>query len=109
MKKIIMVVMGMFSVASLAHAEILHCKESYQGKPFVQVTIWSDLYGFGALECDYKNPQDQSVVAESYPSQNEYYVVAGHWRSTMPGFQWCSVKDGNQYDTCLFAKREKAK
>jgi len=108
MKKIALILSSMAFVASVANAEVLHCDATYQGKRFVQVTIWSGVDGFGPLECDYKNPGEQNVTVYHYPSQQEYYRVSGNWRSTMPGYQWCAIEDGNSYDTCLFAKREKA-
>lgn len=92
-----------------AYADAVHCDATYKNKPFVQATIWSGIDGFGPAECDYGDTDDGTLIKYEFPSQNQYYKVAGRWKSTMPGFQWCSVKDGNQFSTCLFAKREVAK
>lgn len=91
---------GFFSV--LACAKPLHCDPTYQGKPFVQVTIWSGIDGIGPAECDYKNPHDKQLTVYHLSDKNEYYSVAGDWQSTMPGYRWCTA----QAASCLFAKRE---
>ncbi len=98
---------GLLLLSTTVFADVQHCDATYMGKPFVQATIWSDVDGYGPLECDYKNPGDKSVIAFKYPAADDYYPVRGYWRSTMPGYQWCTVDDNNQFDTCLFAKREK--
>lgn len=107
MKKILLSVLVFLCVGGwkISHAESIHCDAFYQGKPFVQVTIWtSDV--FGRAECDYKNSGDKNLTVFKFPASNEYYVVAGYWRSTMPGTRWCSVEDGDTFESCVFAKRE---
>ena len=99
---------GFLMLSVDAYADVQHCEATYQGKPFVQATIWSDIDGYGPLECDYKNPGDKNVIAYKYPEDDDYYPVRGYWKSTMPGYQWCAVEDGNRYDSCIFAKREKS-
>lgn len=98
---------GLLLLSANVFADVQHCDATYQGKPFVEATIWSGVDGYGPLECDYKNPGDKNVIAFKYPEADDYYPVRGYWRSAMPGYQWCTVDDNNRYDTCLFAKREK--
>ena len=88
----------------ISHAEAIHCEAFYQGKPFVQATILS-APTFGPAECDYKNPGDDELTVYKFPLDKSYYTVSGNWSSTMPGFQWCSVKDGNTFESCRFAER----
>jgi hypothetical protein len=94
------------SCSTGAYAKIIHCEAKYKNKAFVQATIWSGIDGFGPAECDYKNPKDTELISYKFPEQDDYYTVSGNWESTMPGYQWCSVQNGNDFKTCLFAKRE---
>ena len=87
-------------------AETIHCEATYHDKAFLQATIWAGPSGFGEAECDYKNSSDKDYIVYHYSSGEQYYKVSGYWQSTMPGFEWCSIKDGNQFNTCRFAKRE---
>ena len=84
-----------------------HCDATFQGKAFAQVTIWSSIDGYGPTDCVYKNPADQKTIVYHMATNQDYYPVSGNWQSTMPGYQWCSIENGNQFDSCLFAKREK--
>lgn len=105
MKKIMMFLTSALFISPL-YAKPVHCDPTFQGKPFIQVVIWS-IDQFGPAECFYKNPSDHSPI--SYDLTGSYYRVSGYWRSDMPGYQWCATKDaGNQFDTCLVAKRETA-
>jgi hypothetical protein len=90
----------------ICFAETVHCQATYLGKPFVQATIWSNLDGFGPAECDYKNPNDKTITPYHFPKHEKYYSVSGQWRSTMPGFKWCTIENGDTYESCRFAKRE---
>ena len=107
MKKRFLFTAILFTTIGVSVADTIHCESTYQGKPFVQATIWSDTSGFGKAECDYKNKGDNTTIAYKFPPENEYYRVAGNWQSTMPGYQWCSVDNGGTYDICKFALREK--
>jgi hypothetical protein len=101
----IIIITAFYSTTS--QAEEMHCAEIYQGKAFVQATIYSNMSGAGPAECDYKNINDPVLTVYKLPENELYYPVSGNWKSTMPGFQWCALKDGNQYNTCLFAKKNK--
>src|SRR5688572_23834675 len=105
MKKIGLLSVLTFLFLQNAHAAIT-CEPTYEGKPFVQVTIWSGLDGYGPADCEYKEPEDHDLTVLSFPKTNEYYPISGHWLSTMPGYRWCSTEDGNTAETCRFAIRE---
>ena len=89
---------------------IQHCPATYAGKPFDQVTIYSNADAdYGPTECGYKNANEPKITATyRLPKDKVYYPVSGNWRSTMPGFQWCNIADHNTYDSCTFSERYQA-
>lgn len=93
-------------VSQFAFAKPTHCDATFQGKPFAQVTIWSSIDGSGPVDCGYKNPQDKKLTVYHLTNNHAYYAVSGNWKSTMPGYRWCAVENGGQFDSCLFAKQE---
>jgi len=93
------------SMANLSFAQLVHCASTYQGQPFLQATIWSNMTGIGPAECDYG--KEHMVTSYKFPKDKHYHPAHGDWRSTMPGFQWCSIKDsGNTALTCTFQLME---
>jgi hypothetical protein len=102
MKKKLLISLVMTSVINTGFAETVHCEPYYEGQTFDQATILSNTSGIGPAECNYKNH-----VFYSFPKGQNYLPSSGIWRSTMPGFQWCSVNDpGNSAVTCTFQLTE---
>jgi len=102
MKKLI-AILPLITISTVAQAQIFHCPEFLQAKPFYEVVIFGDQKtGFGPVRCAYKNSNEDMVTSYNFNIGKEYYPVSGTWIKT-GGLARCATKNGGQFDSCLFS------
>lgn len=101
---------ALLMIPVLSQAEIVHCIDSYKGKPFYLVQlIAASGSSFGQPECVYQeNKNDKHFFKYIYDKNNIYYPVSSNWQDAFPGILWCGIDVGGSFDNCTFAKKEKS-